>query len=76
MLLTLKDISDQLPQSRGGRVSPITITRWIVRGVLLRSGERLKLRAVRTPGRWLVEPENFRTFLDALTKDRTEHAKD
>jgi hypothetical protein len=44
--------------------------RWITEGARLRDGTRLHLRAVRAPGRWLVEPGAAEEFIDRLTADR------
>lgn len=53
-------------------VHPATITRWILRGVLdPRTGTRIKLEAVRTPGKWLVPEGAVDRFLAAVTAART-----
>jgi hypothetical protein len=44
--------------------------RWITRGALLTSGERIKLVASRTPGGWRVRREDLDAFLAILTADR------
>jgi hypothetical protein len=54
---------------------PASITRWILRGILLRSGERLRLIAERQPNRWVVTEAAVRDFIARLTADRLgEHA--
>jgi hypothetical protein len=52
-------------------VSPTTIVRWIVDGVRLRDGHRLKLPALRYPGGWRIAEDDFEQFIATLTSDRT-----
>jgi hypothetical protein len=69
--LTVGLVAKRFPPSRDGRpVHAATVTRWIVDGARLPDGSRRRLRAIRGPGRWLVEPEAIEEFLDALTADR------
>src|SRR5262245_973458 len=68
--LTLSDVILSLPSRNGRRVHRNTVRRWILKGALLRDGTRLKLRALRTPGQWLVEPDALRRFMKALRADR------
>jgi hypothetical protein len=49
---------------------PSAPLRWIARGSLLSTGERLRLRGVRAPGGWRVRREDLAAFLDTLTADR------
>jgi hypothetical protein len=49
---------------------PASMTRWILQGILLRSGDRLKLKAERHPNRWVVTEASVRDFIAALTADR------
>jgi hypothetical protein len=49
---------------------PSAPLRWINRGTVLASGERVKLVAVRTPGGWRVRREDLDAFLATLTADR------
>jgi hypothetical protein len=49
---------------------PSAPLRWIAQGSLLSTGERLRLRAVRTPGGWRVRREDLDAFLSTLTADR------
>lgn len=51
---------------------PATLTRWILRGVRdPRNGGRIKLEAIRTPGRWLVPEGAVNRFLAEVTAART-----
>jgi hypothetical protein len=50
--------------------NPSTVIRWITRGALLSSGERLRLKALRAPGGWQVAMEWVDDFLETLTADR------
>jgi Helix-turn-helix domain len=63
-LLTLAEIAHELGCHPSGP------TRWIVKGVALKSGERLRLEAVRLPGSWRVRRESLDAFLQSLTADR------
>lgn len=66
-LITVGDVCARLPGSRGAkRVSPSSITRWILNGCPARTGERVKLRATRAGGRWLIDPEDLKAFFDRL----------
>ena len=66
-LVTVGDVCARLPGSRGAkRVSPSSITRWIQKGCPARNGERVKLKATRAGGRWLIDPEDLKTFFDRL----------
>jgi hypothetical protein len=69
---SVSEIARTLPSCRAAGISthPATLCRWITHGVRLCDGSRLKLPAVKSPGGWLVTPEDLDTFLDALTKDR------
>lgn len=55
----------------GKKTNPSTITRWICRGVGLTNGGRLKLKAIRQPGGWLIKKAWVEEFFDVLTRDRT-----
>jgi hypothetical protein len=64
-------IAKAIPSCRiDGPTHPATITRWIMRGVRLRDGSRLRLAATRSPGGWLVTDDAIEHFLAALTADR------
>ena len=47
-----------------------SIIRWILHGVELSTGERLRLRAQKSPSSWLIKQSDLDLFLDAITKDR------
>ena len=66
-LLTIAQVCELLPGARGNkRVSPSTATRWILKGCPSRSGVRVKLKASRGGGRWLVAPDDLEAFFAAL----------
>jgi hypothetical protein len=44
--------------------------RWITKGAMLSDGQRLKLKALRTPGGWRIRRDWLDAFLAALTADR------
>lgn len=69
--LRLSDAARLIPSLRGGKPThPATLTRWILRGVGLQSGETLKLAARRFPGGWAVSKQALDAFIDRLTADR------
>lgn len=49
---------------------PSAPVRWLTKGAMLSTGQRLKLQAVRTPGGWLIRRDWCNAFLAALTADR------
>jgi hypothetical protein len=51
-------------------VAPSTLTRWILSGVKLRGGGRLRLRALKLPGGWRIRPGDLDEFIERLTADR------
>lgn len=59
--------------SRDGRgLSPAAVMRSILHGTksVRPGGERIKLRAVRTPAGWLTRAEWIEEYVEALTADR------
>ena len=54
--LTPAQAAKLVVSNRGNRrpVYPSTITRWIVKGAKSRAGGRIRLRAIRRPGGWLI----------------------
>src|SRR5262249_49916074 len=70
-LLTLKQAARAIPIGRGGKPQNTSnMIRWILDGVLLRDGTRLRLQALRAPGGWLLAQEWVYEFLEARTRDR------
>ena len=68
--LTLAEISASLPGARGARrLSPATLTRWILQGCPARNGTRMKLAAMRCGQRWLVYQTDLDEFFAALAAD-------
>ena len=60
----------------GGRYpSPETVRQWIVSGLKLSSGERVRLPATRRGGRWTVAPSAVATFVMKMTADRLNPAR-
>jgi hypothetical protein len=69
--LTLNEAVRRLPSGRNGtRTHVSTLTRWILSGVVARDGSRIKLRAVRLPGRWMLPAGALEEFLERVTSDR------
>lgn len=65
--LTISQVCRRLPGARGApNVTPSTVTRWILAGCPARNGARVKLRATRAGGRWLVDPADLSAFFEAL----------
>ena len=68
---SLSQVARRLPPNRGNKpVHPATLTRWILEGVVLSDGSRIKLRAVRFPSAWLTTDTWVEDFLEAITADR------
>lgn len=73
VLLTIGQICSRITGARGARrVSPSTVSRWIAEGCPGRCGGRIKLRATRAGGRWLVDPADLDAFFAALGADPTD----
>lgn len=69
-LLTVSQVCRTLPGAReNSRITPSTITRWILLGCRARNGQRVRLRATRCGARWLIAPEELAAFFDALAAD-------
>ncbi len=70
--LTLSQLCSRVPGARGRKpLSPATPTRWILHGCPDRSGQRIKLKATRAGGRWLVYESDLQHFFDLLGADPT-----
>ena len=66
-LLTVSQICRALPGARDNKAAnPSTVTRWILKGCPARNGERIKLKATRCGGRWLIAPSDLSLFFEAL----------
>jgi hypothetical protein len=52
-----------------------TVTRHILQGVRLRDGSTARLKALRTPGGWVVTREAVNEFIEAITNDRVRGAQ-
>jgi len=68
---SLAEAARRIPSFRNGKSThPATLTRWILLGVQLQDGNRLKLEARRFPAGWAVTDEAIDAFVSALTRDR------
>jgi hypothetical protein len=56
--------------ARKCQVDPSAPVRWMRKGLALRTGDRLTLRFVCTPGGYRVKSEWLDTFLAAIAEDR------
>jgi hypothetical protein len=66
----LTRLARRVPSARQGR--PVTLScilRWVLRGVPLPDGGRVKLEAVRLAGKWISSPGALRRFIIAQTPD-------
>jgi Protein of unknown function (DUF1580) len=64
----LPQAARRLPPFRAGRpVSPATVWRWVVEGVKLLDGRRVRLEALRLGGRWITSVEALARFAAAQT---------
>jgi hypothetical protein len=71
-LMTVAQVCSRLPGARTNRrVSPSTVTRWILIGCPGRSGVRIKLAATRAGGRWLIAQHDLNSFFEALAATTT-----
>lgn len=67
-LLTVSEVCARVPGTRRNRrISPSTVTRWILTGCPARNGQRVRLHAIRGGARWLVRPADLDAFFAALT---------
>ena len=72
-MLTISQVCRRYPGARGNaRMNPSTVPRWILKGCPSRSGVRVKLRATRAGGRWLIAPEALDEFFAALASTAPE----
>jgi len=68
---SITQVASRFPSNRGDkRVHTATITRWILEGVTLSDGSKVKLRAVRFPAGWRTTDEWVDEFLEAITANR------
>lgn len=68
-LITLKDVIKLYPPRNGKRLALTTVIRWIIRGCRGRSGELVKLEAIRNGNRWLTSDEALDRFNATLTAE-------
>jgi hypothetical protein len=62
----------KFPPYRAGKpTNPSTIWRWIVDGVLLPDGTRIRLEAARLGGRWLTSEQALARFIERQTPQLT-----
>jgi len=67
-LLSLPQAARRFPPYRlDAPVNPSTVWRWILQGVRLPDGSRVKLEAIRLAGRWLTSVEAIERFIAAQT---------
>jgi hypothetical protein len=66
--LKLSEIGDHLPPGRRGkRLSLSAALRWVLDGVRLPDGRRVRLEAVRVSGKWISSLEALERFAAAQT---------
>jgi hypothetical protein len=66
---SLSQAAKLIPPTKGDRpVSPVTITKWITRGVRCGNGAVVRLESRRFPGGWKVTREAIEHFVDELTR--------
>lgn len=74
VFLSTCELAQHLRNQHGAcRSNRETITRWIVRGVKV-GGKRVKLRAIRQGGKWLVRMGDYQEFVTACSA-RATHAE-
>jgi hypothetical protein len=63
----LVQLARQVPSSKDGKpIRHATLRNWIIRGVALRGGGRIRLRATRFPSGWRSTDAWFAEFLQAI----------
>lgn len=68
-LIPLSDVCGLVPGSRGAkRLHRQTVARWIEKGVIAKSGQRVKLGATRVGNRWLTTAEAVERFFALLAE--------
>jgi hypothetical protein len=68
--MSLSAAARMLPPGRGGRpVSLSCVLRWVLNGVRAKSGEVVRLEAVRLGARWVTSVEALERFTERLTPD-------
>ncbi len=68
-MLSVVVVAGRFPGRAGKpRLHPSGVVRWIVEGVRLPDGSRLRLRAIRAGSKWLTSEEWLAEFLDAQTR--------
>jgi hypothetical protein len=55
------------PTLRGGSRRIESAVQWVTRGVKTRGGQRVRLRALKTPGGWMCSSDWILEFFEALT---------
>jgi hypothetical protein len=74
--LSLKQAARKFPPLRSCRpVNPSTILRWIVRGIRLSGGGRVRLEAIRAGGAWVTSQQAIDRFVESQTQDRLGHCE-
>jgi hypothetical protein len=67
--ITISQVCRRYPGARGAqRIAPSTVTRWIISGCPSRTGERVKLTAIRAGRHWLIRPSDLDTFFATLAR--------
>lgn len=62
-----------LSLARALDIDKATVCRWRLKGVLLPSGDRLRLRYYRVGKRAFIHPDDAKAFMDALTAADEQH---
>jgi hypothetical protein len=67
----LRHRPDQAGELKPIPTHPGTVVRWMLYGVPLSDGSRLKLDAVRLPSGWVTSDDAIREFVERITLDRS-----
>ena len=76
--ITLAEVTKLIAARIGKKPHTITVTRWVLAGVLLPDGSRLKLEAHKFFGRWISSIQAVDRFLaarDGVCEQEVSHAK-
>jgi hypothetical protein len=56
------------PTLRGDHPHISNAIRWVTRGISTRGGQRVRLRALKTPGGWMCSTDWILEFFESLTR--------
>jgi hypothetical protein len=67
--LTIEEAARLIPGRAGRHTNFSTVFRWVTKGIVSPTGEKVQLRAARAGAKWITSREALQEFLNALTPD-------